>query len=93
MAHNISAKLNFTNISFTYETTNVLDLEDNTKKIDIVRILSIIIASVGIVSNFTVIVAFLNHKTFRRKIPNIFIINQVSFFSLSHNICFKLRLP
>ena len=34
-------------------------------------------ASIGIVSNLTVIVVFLNHKKFRRKIPNILIINQV----------------
>ena len=34
-------------------------------------------ASVGIVPNLTVIVVFLNHKILRRKIPNIFIINQV----------------
>ena len=37
-----------------------------------------IIASVGILGNFTVILAFLNHKKFRKKIPNIFILNQVS---------------
>ena len=36
-----------------------------------------IIASVGIITNLTVIVVFLNHKKLRRKIPNIFIINQV----------------
>ena len=35
------------------------------------------IASVGIVSNFTVIISFLNHKILRKKIPNKFIINQV----------------
>ena len=34
-------------------------------------------ASVEIVANLTVIVVFLNHKKLRRKIPNIFIINQV----------------
>ena len=37
-------------------------------------------ASVGIVANLTVVVAFLNHKKFRRKIPNMFIINQVRLF-------------
>ena len=36
------------------------------------------IASVGIITNFAVIVVFLNHKILRKKIPNIFIINQVS---------------
>ena len=45
-------------------------------------------ASVGIVANLTVIVVFLNHKKLRRKIPNIFIINQVrasSFFVIISN--------
>ena len=41
-----------------------------------------IIASVGIIGNFTVIVVFLNHKKFRKKIPNIFILNQVSIMAL-----------
>ena len=44
----------------------------------VVIIIQGVIASVGIISNFTVIVAFLNHKKFRQKIPNKFIINQVS---------------
>ena len=35
------------------------------------------VASVGIVANLTVCVVFLNHKKLRRKIPNVFIINQV----------------
>ena len=41
------------------------------------RIIKTVTASVGIVTNLTVIVVFLNHKKLRRKIPNIFIINQV----------------
>ena len=47
-------------------------------------IIHTIIASVGILGNFTVILAFLNHKKFRRKIPNIFILNQVSIMFLVH---------
>ena len=39
-----------------------------------------VIASVGIVTNLTVIVVFLNHRKLRRKVPNICIINQVSFY-------------
>ena len=35
------------------------------------------ISSIGIVTNFTVIIVFLNDKKLRKKIPNIFIINQV----------------
>ena len=49
----------------------------------VVSIVSIVIASVGIVANFTVIVVFLNDKKLRKKIPNIFIINQVS-FTMTH---------
>ena len=55
------------------------------KRFDVMPILQIIIASVGICANFTVVFAFLNHKLLRRKVPNMFIINQVrcyDFFSL-----------
>ena len=44
----------------------------------LMAILRMIIACLGIVSNVTVVVAFLNHHKLRRKIPNIFIVNQVS---------------
>ena len=37
-----------------------------------------IIASIGIIGNLIVIVVLVNHRKFRKKIPNIFIINQVS---------------
>ena len=36
-----------------------------------------VIACVGIITNSTVILVFINHKKLRRKIPNMFIINQV----------------
>ena len=58
--------------------TTVPSLEEKSKDFDIMQILQIIIASVGIVANFTVVMAFLNHKKLRGKIPNMFIINQVS---------------
>ena len=44
---------------------------------DSIRIIQSSVASVGIIANLTVIVVFLNHRKLRRKIPNIFIINQV----------------
>ena len=50
--------------------------EDVTTKV--ITVFHSFIASVGIVGNLTVIIVFLNHQKFRRKIPNIFIINQVS---------------
>ena len=51
---------------------------DESETADIMMVLSISIASVGAVANFTVVTAFLNHIKLRRKIPNIFIINQVT---------------
>ena len=37
-----------------------------------------VIALLGMITNLVVVIVFLNHKEFRQKIPNIFIINQVS---------------
>ena len=64
----------------------------NSERFDLMVILQIAIASVGIVANCTVVFAFLNHKQLRKKIPNIFIINQVRqchFFGYCSN-SFKL---
>ena len=53
--------------------------EQETSQTDfIIMITHSIIASVGIVANLTVVVVFLQHRKFRKKIPNIFIIHQVS---------------
>ena len=51
---------------------------NDSKTIDIVRILQIVIASLGTTTNLIVVVVFLNHKKLRRKTPNICIIHQVS---------------
>ena len=48
--------------------------EDN---VDLMTIVSAIIASVGVVANLTVVVAFARHKELRQKVPVIFVINQV----------------
>ena len=48
------------------------------KSVDIMMIVRLTMSSVGIIGNFTVIIVFLSHKKYRKKIPNIFIINQVS---------------
>ena len=45
--------------------------------LDIMKIVQLSIAPVGIIGNLTVIVVFLNHRKLRRKIPNRFIVNQV----------------
>ncbi len=45
-----------------------------------VVILQITLGVLGILSNSTVVAVFATHKKYRKKIPNIFIINQVSVF-------------
>ena len=58
--------------------TSVAYYSDNDRsKGQIILVIQSAIASFGIIANLTVIVVFLNHKKLRRKIPNIFIINQV----------------
>ena len=52
-------------------------ISTNASGIDSMAMVSAAIASVGIIANLTVAVAFLNHQKLRKKIPNIFIINQV----------------
>ena len=48
------------------------------KIFDVMVIPQMVIAIVGIIGNFTLVFAFLNHKQLRRKVSNMFIINQVS---------------
>ena len=69
---------NITNI-----TSTSTDMEMKSKKLDIMQILLCTIASVGIVANLMVVIAFLRNKKLRRKIPNIFIINQVRFINVA----------
>ena len=68
-----------TSISFTQNNAS----NDNARE-EGIRIIQSSVASVGIIANLTVIVVFVNHKKLRRKIPNIFIINQVSSISVYH---------
>ena len=49
--------------------------EDSISQINLISLT--LISCVGIITNATVIVVFLNHRKLRQKIPNIFIINQV----------------
>ena len=51
---------------------------DGSSQYDIMTILQSTISTIGIINNLIVVFAFLNDKKLRRKIPNIFIINQVS---------------
>ena len=60
-----------TNVTFPNSTFS-------NKTVDVMMVVRLIMSSVGIVGNFTVIIVFLSHRKYRKKIPNIFIINQVS---------------
>ena len=61
-----------------FETENTsLNLEDETTQ-QFFYASQNVIASLGMVTNLVVVVVFINHKEFRQKIPNIFIIFQVS---------------
>ena len=84
----------FLNISNDTEILTLDSLNDEFQNVDFVMILSTLIASVGIVANFTVIIVFLNDKKLRKKIPNIFIIHQVSFIlHCTFQFCFWQCLP
>ena len=81
----------FLNISNATEIPTLDSLNDEFQNADVVMILSTLIASVGIVANFTVIIFFLNDNKLRKKIPNIFIIHQVSFIvTLYFSILFRV---
>ena len=45
---------------------------------DVMKILQIVIACLGVLTNLIVVIVFLHNKQMRRKIPNVCIINQVS---------------
>ena len=57
---------------------------------NVMQILQSIIASVGITANLTVIIVFLSHRKLRLKIPNRFIVNQVSKSSKSFCIGYNV---
>ena len=57
---------------------NSLNLDEDTTILQVISTTQNVIASVGLIANLNVVVVFLNHKEFKKKIPNIFIINQVS---------------
>ena len=58
-------------------TMVMLQEPEEENNINFMTIVSAIIASVGIVANLTVVVAFAKHKELRQKVPVIFVINQV----------------
>ena len=74
-------------ISIGESTLNSTTNNNENSRAQTILIIQSTTASIGIVANLTVIVVFLNHKKLRKKIPNIFIINQVrkiKFFFLEY---------
>ena len=63
--------------------------KNDSESVDVMKILQLVIASLGITTNLIVVVVFLNHRKLRRKIPNICIINQVSV--IKYSLCMFLR--
>ena len=76
--------------------TDIIDSEDDAGKFNGLKILQLVIASMGIITNIIVVIVFLNDRKLRRKIPNICIINQVGtvlsnfFFSRSYKQIFTV---
>ena len=68
------------------ELTNATANEDNSEKFSGMKIVILIIACAGIITNAVVIIVFLNDRKLRRKIPNICIINQVGTIYNSYTI-------
>ena len=68
---------NFTEQSENVTLFNDTHISSTESETDVMMILSSTIASLGIISNLTVVIVFLRDKKLRTKIPNIFIINQV----------------
>ena len=86
-------EINWTTFSYFQDNLNATGnvtltlMSESSQSVDVMMVLSTIIASVGIVANFTVILVFLNDKKLRKKIQNIFIINQVGFLFTHFTIC------
>ena len=72
------AEINTTDFSISlHEATMSISKEQDTDT-DVMMVLSTTIASAGITANLTVVLVFSNDKKLRKKIPNIFIVHQVS---------------
>ena len=73
------------------ESVTIKISEANREQFNVMQILQLLIVSVGIIGNLTVIIVFMNHRKLRRKIPNRFIVNQVSQLYITRNSCFAIN--
>ena len=74
--------------------TEIMENANGSVEFNGMKIIQVIIASMGMITNIIVVIVFLNDRKLRRKIPNICIINQVGysyFFTSSKLKCMKLR--
>ena len=67
------------NTTFCINEKNSSSIVTGNVTLPIIITINTIIGCVGIIGNLSVIIVFGKERKFRRKIPNIFIINQVSF--------------
>ena len=78
---------NITDISENITLFTDKHISSTESETDVMMILSSTIASLGILSNLTVVIVFMRNKKLRIKIPNIFIINQVSINVIQSQYC------
>ena len=67
--------------------TDIMDNTNGSEQFNGLKIVQLLIASMGVITNIIVVTVFLKDRKLRRKVPNICIINQVgtvlsNFFSL-----------
>ena len=79
----IQSNETFTNVTGIMNNTT----EDTSTGTNTMGIVHSVIASIGIVTNLTVVVVFLNLKKLKQKIPNICIINQVGYIFQIGGVC------
>ena len=83
MDEHFTNAMNSTNSSQEFNSTAITDAaldEDNSGSLNAMKIVILVIACTGVVTNLIVVIVFLNDRKLRRKIPNICIINQVCMF-------------
>ena len=81
--YNVTVVL-YVNVTVSSETdmSTEQNVNETSKSVDVMMIIKFIVSFIGIVGNLTVLIVFLNCRKFRKKIPNIYIINQVSFVNI-----------
>ena len=75
----------YSTVDYTLVNHSAMTTKNNSEissnGIDPMQLTQNLIASVGIITNLIVVVVFLKDRKLRRKIPNMFIINQVSYLA------------